>query len=221
MKWFCKNWYWVGGIVALLTLVFLVCDWHHLDVVRRLLILNFIALLVHQVEEYGWPGGEPAVMNIALRQSDIPDRYPLNQLSAMLVNCFIAYVIYVIPIFFPDKIWMGFAVMAFGLSQFIIHGIMTNVRMHTCYNPGLGAVVLLHFPISIYYIVYTWRHGLATGMDFVWGTVLCLLIAVIFVALMTYVVLADRNSKWPFTPAEMVRFRVAEKMAALQMHRRW
>lgn len=216
MKWFCRNWYWVGGAVALLTLVFLAFAWHDLDVVRRLLILNFVALLIHQVEEYGWPGGEPAVMNIALRQSDLPDRYPLNQLSAMVVNCFIAYVVYVIPIFFPDRIWMGFAVMAFGLSQFFIHGIATNVRMHTFYNPGLGAVVLLHFPISITYIVYTWRHGLVTGMDFVWGTVLCFGIAIVFVALMTYVVLANRNSKWPFSPEEMERFHVAEKMASIK-----
>ena len=79
MKWFCRNWYWVGGVVAAVTLIVLAVMWRQLDMLVRLQMLSFVAILVHQLEEYGWPGGEPAIMNIALQKSDIPNRYPLNQ----------------------------------------------------------------------------------------------------------------------------------------------
>ncbi|MBO4689833.1 MAG: HXXEE domain-containing protein, partial [Paludibacteraceae bacterium] len=64
MKWFCRNWYWVGGVVAAVTLIVLAVMWRQLDMLVRLQMLSFVAILIHQLEEYGWPGGEPAIMNI-------------------------------------------------------------------------------------------------------------------------------------------------------------
>jgi hypothetical protein len=43
-----------------------------------LLLLNFVVLLVHQFEEYGWPGGFPAIMNMVLQPSPTPDHYKLT-----------------------------------------------------------------------------------------------------------------------------------------------
>ena len=31
MKWFCRNWYWVGGVVAAVTLIVLAVMWRRLD----------------------------------------------------------------------------------------------------------------------------------------------------------------------------------------------
>ena len=46
-------------------------------------------------------------MNVVLRSSSIPDRYPLNQNSAMVVNVLAAYGFYLVPVFFPSVIWLA------------------------------------------------------------------------------------------------------------------
>ena len=215
MKWFCRNWYWVGGVVATVTLIVLAVMWRQLDMLVRLQMLSFVAILIHQLEEYGWPGGEPAIMNIVLQKSDIPNRYPLNQFSAMFTNVWITYTVYLIPVFLPNVIWLGLAPMLFGFSQFIVHGIATNIRLRSWYNPGLGAVVLLHYPIGIYYCWYVAHNGLATTSDWIWGAVYMFLVAGAGVGVMTYKVLANRDSKWVFADEEMERFRVKEKLAKI------
>src|SRR5207245_2575099 len=102
--------------------------------------------------EYGWPGGEPAIMNMVLQPSDAPDRYPLNQNSAMLVNVLITYGFYLVPVFFPKVIWLGLAPVLMGMLQFVVHGVVTNVKLKSIYNPGLAAVVFGHIPIGVFYI---------------------------------------------------------------------
>jgi len=67
MSFFRRHWYDVGAVVALGTVVRLIFGWHDIGVLQRLLLLNFVALLVHQYEEYGRPGSEPAIMNEVLR----------------------------------------------------------------------------------------------------------------------------------------------------------
>ena len=178
----------------------------------RLQLMSFIAILVHQLEEYGWPGGEPAIMNVVLQRSDIPDHYPLNRFSAMFTNVVIAYTVYLLPVFFPNVIWLGLTPMFFGFSQFIVHGIATNIRLRSFYNPGLGAVVLLHYPIGIYYCWYVAHNGLATTGDWIWGVVYTILVAGIVVSFLTYKVFPNRDSKWCFSAEEMARFHVREKM---------
>ena len=105
------------------TVICLVLNWNTLPTLIICQMISFCAMLVHQFEEYGCPGGEPAIMNIVLQNSDQPDRYPLNQFSAMLVNCLITYTIYLIPVFLPNVIWLGLIPMFLGFSQFIVHGI--------------------------------------------------------------------------------------------------
>ena len=217
MKWFCKNWYWVGGAVAAVTLVILLVMWNKLDILVRLQTISFIAMLVHQFEEYGYPGGEPAIMNIALQNSDIPNRYPLNQFSAMFTNVWGAYIMYLLPVLLPNVIWLGLAPMFMGFMQVFVHGIVTNIRMRSFYNPGLGAVIFLHCPVGAYYCWYVAHNDLATTGDWIWGAILTVFVAVFGIGFMTYKVLGSRDSKWAFTPEEMKRFNVEEKMRKVRM----
>src|SRR4051794_36827227 len=61
MNFLRRHWYEVGAVVAIGTTVWLILGWHDMGVLQQLLLLNFVVLLVHQYEEYGWPGGEPAI----------------------------------------------------------------------------------------------------------------------------------------------------------------
>ena len=215
MRFFRRHWYEIGGIVAIGAIAYLVFFWNQMDLLIRVLLMSFIAILVHQYEEYGFPGGEPAIMNMALQPSDIPDRYPLNQNSAMITNV-LAWIVYFLPVFFPHLIWFGLAPMLMGLSQFIVHGIATNIKMKSIYNPGLGAVVFLHLPIGIYYIYRIVSEGLVHGTDWIFAVIYLAFIAGGIVNGLTYKVLAKRDSKYVFDDVEMRRFNVAKKLERLK-----
>jgi len=212
MKFICRHWYNIGGVVAIGAIAYLAIFWGQLDMLVRLQLMSFIAILIHQFEEYGFPGGEPAIMNMVLRKSDMPDRYPLNQLSAMVTNVGAAYTCYLIPVFLPNVIWLGLMPMLFGFSQFIVHGIMTNKKMKSIYNPGLGAVVFLHYPVGIYYIYYIVSNELVMVSDWIFGVVYMFAVAAIFVNGVTYKIMPNKNTKYVFDKVEMERFNVKKKL---------
>ena len=212
LKAICRHWYNIGLAVALAAAALLAIFWKDMSVLLRLNTISFIAMLIHQFEEYGFPGGEPMIMNLALQGSDIPDRYPLNQFSAMFTNVFFAYVIYLLPVLFPNVIWLGIAPMLMGMMQFVVHGIITNLKMKSIYNPGLGAVVFLHIPVGVTYIRHITVNQFASGGTWVIGILYTVIATGFVLGYLTYIGLSDRNSKWKFDEVELKRFHVEEKL---------
>jgi hypothetical protein len=197
-----KYWQDIGGIVALVVSAALFINQQNMQEIRIILWLSFVAILVHQFEEYRWPGYFPGIFNIVIFKSAIPDRYPLNSQSAMVINLLIAYVFYLVPVFFIDLIWLGLAPIFMGFFQFIWHGVFANRKAKTMYNPGLFAVLFLHIPIGCWYINYILSHSLATASDWILG------IAYFIVA--TYILIIKGNmwmknekSKFNFTKKQL------------------
>ncbi|MGI5824369.1 MAG: HXXEE domain-containing protein [Bacillota bacterium] len=213
MTFYRNNWYYIGGIYFVL-LTFIIGLWgsSHIDPVRLILIYSFMALLVHQFEEYALPGGFPAIMNTVMKKSEHrPDRYPLNKKSCFLINVPLAYAFYIIAVIFPQAIWLGLAQILFGMLQFIMHGIIVNLKMKSIYNPGLGAVAFLHIPIGIYYMWYVSSQGLFTGGNIAGGIIAALAAAVVLVGL-PLLLLADPDSNYPFRKSEMERFNIKQNL---------
>lgn len=211
-----KNWYYAGGVlfVALAFLVGFFGD--ALDPLRNILLLSFMALLVHQFEEYAIPGGFPAVFNIGLMgEKEFPDRRPLNRKSALIVNVIEGYPFYLLAVIFPGVIWLGLVQILFGMAQFLIHGIVINLRLKTLYNPGLGTVVFLHWPIGLYYIWYVYTHGLIQPWHWIAAVVCTILAALLIIMLPIRLFTNDMNPAYAFSAEEMERFHVKEKMANL------
>lgn len=215
LKIYIKNWYYFGAIlfVALAYIIGFFGD--VINPIQKILTLSFMALLVHQFEEYGLPGGFPAIFNIvASGEMEAPDRFPLNQKSAAIVNVIGGYSFYIAAIFLPNLIWLGLAQILFGMMQITLHGIMINIKMKTFYNPGMGAVVFLHWPIGIYYIWYLHANGLVQALDWI-GAIACTVAAAIFIIALPVRLLRDKNSEYPFSMEEMERFHMKEKLAKL------
>jgi hypothetical protein len=213
MSFYRKNWYYVGGVLFVV-LTFIVGFWgNEIDPLRKILLLSFMALLMHQFEEYAVPGGFPAVFNIGWNhETEAPDRYPLNRLTCVCVNTFLAYPFYILPIVFPRIIWLGLAQILFGMvGQLLVHGIVINRKLHSYYNPGLAVTIFLHVPIGAYYIWYVYVHGLIEPWHWAAGIAACGLATVLVVGLPVRL-LRDRNSPYPFSPEEMARFYVGETM---------
>ena len=76
------------------------------------------------------------------------------------------------PGFFQNIIWRLVGTYFNGIFQFIWHGIFANIKAKTIYNPGLGAVVLLHVPIGYVYMIYSFtQSGYKFGLV-IWGDLL-------------------------------------------------
>lgn len=206
MKFYRENWYSIGGVLfVILTFYMGLCE-NNFSHVQVILIYSFMALLVHQFEEYVCPGGFPGIFNIAVNEEkQVSDRYPLNANLSMIINVFIAYPFYIIPIFLPHVFWLGIAQVLFGTYQIIIHGVVINKKLKSIYNPGLASAVFLHLPIAIYYCRYVSINHLASTGDFIIGVVVSILFALVSIAIPIRL-LRNRNSKYPFTENRMYRY---------------
>jgi len=219
MNFYRKNWYYVGGAIFVALAIVLAVYWNDFSVLRKLMVMSFMAVLFHEFEEYAWPGGFPAVYNIVFRPDGDgqPDRSPLNQKSAIFANVVIAYPFWALPIFFPEVIWLGLAPVLFGMSQVVLHGIMVNKKMHTVYNPGVFSVIFVHWPVGIFYIWHIVSNGLVAWWMWPVAVGYMLVFLVFGVSLPVTNWLNDKNPKYAFSEQEMARFRVAEKMKKLAL----
>lgn len=213
LKFLRRHWHDIGLISAIVAGVYLIFAWNELVFLQIILLLNFIVVLLHQFEEYSWPGGFPAVANMVLMQSERPDRYPLNQNSSMVANLIFAYGFYLIPVFFPTVIWLGLATVLVGaIAQFIGHAIFVNIKLKSFYSPGVATDVFGWIPIGVVYIYYI----LANNLVNLWVLLLAVVWAAVFMFLNFFILeqklLGDINSPYPFDPDEMKRFDVEKKL---------
>lgn len=216
MAWYRHNWYYMG-MVLFIALSFVMGFWgNHFSTIQVILIFSFMAMLVHQWEEYAYPGGFPSIANIiSFGEKDIPDRYPLNANQCLISNVFLTYPFYILPVFFPNAIWFGLAQVLLGMIiQLLAHGIMVNIRLKSFYNPGLAAVVFLHVPLGVYYIWYVTTNHLASAGDFVIGAIGAILASLLLFGLPIRL-LRSRTSNYPFSAEEMDGF-ARQKVAQIR-----
>ena len=206
MKFWRRNWYYLGGILFV-ALSFFMGFWGSMfSRIQVILIFSFMAMLVHQFEEYALPGGFPSITNIVMfGEKKAPDRYPLNANQCWISNVLLTYPFYIIPVFFPNLIWLGLAQVIAGMLQVFAHGIVENIRLKSLYNPGLGATMFLQLPLGIYYIWYVATNNLAGPWTYVIG-VIGAFVALGLLFLLPIRLLRSRDSKYPFAEEEMFGF---------------
>ena len=214
MKFIRRHWYVIGLLFSAAAVLWACLG--DLRTVQIILLLNFAVLPVHQFEEYAWPGGEPWIINEVMnKKGSRPDRYPLNQNNAFFINVVLAFPFYLVPVFFPDLVWLGLAPTLFGFSQIVVHGFLNNKKLKSLYNPGMAAVVLGHIPIGIWYLVEVHSKGMIT----IWDWVFAVAYMAIFIGVGTlrigYGLLADEDSAYPFAPEEMERFGRQDRLARI------
>ncbi len=204
MTFWRKNWYYIGGIIFV-ALAFLMGLWgvDHLSRIRVILIFSWMAMLMHQFEEYALPGGFPIISNMGgLGELDHPERYPLNAMQCFISNVFFCYLSYIIPILFPNLIWMGASQVMAGVWQLPGHGIAMNLRIRRAYNPGLASTFFLQTPVAVYYIWYVIHYMPEQAHQLWWGipgSIAMLLLTFIIPIL----IMMNKNSKYPFDDKEL------------------
>ena len=147
-----KNWPRVGALLGMGIAGATVLASRKLPRAQALAAANFAALTVHQYEEYQDPGYFPGQFNAGVLHSDVPDRYPLNTNTALIVNVPLAYTFYALPIVLPKHRTLGLAPVLFGFLQAVGHGTAFPRLAGDRYSPGFIASILLHVPIGAAYL---------------------------------------------------------------------
>jgi hypothetical protein len=215
MRFIRRHWYSLGLAVAFICVLWAFVG--ALRTVQLILLLNFVVLLLHQFEEYAWPGGEPWIINEVMQpKGNRPDRYPLNQNNAFVINVPLAYSFYLIPVFFPDTVWVGLAPVLFGFGQFVGHSVANNRKLKSLYNPGLAAVVLGHVPLGVWYVREVHTRNMISIWDWAFAILYMALFIVVGMLKVGYGILADEDSSYPFAPEEMERFERRRRLARIR-----
>lgn len=204
LKFWRRYWYYIGGVLFVL-LAFFMGLWgcEHLPKAQTILIFSWMAMLLHQFEEYGLPGGMPSITNMAaFREKEVPERYPFNAQQCFICNVFLCYAFYILAILFPDIVWLGASQVFCVIVQLLAHGLLINYSLKDFYNPGLASTFLLQLPVAIWYVRYVMNTVPEKANELWWG-ILGAFIAMIICFIGPVFLLKKKQNLYPFDPNEM------------------
>ena len=216
MTWYRNNWYYVGGIIFVILAFAVTLFGGEMDPLRKIMLLSFMALTLHQFEEYVLPGGFPMCWNMGVvGEMERPESYLLNKKSAFVCNVVCMYPLYIAAIIWCEFYLLGLVTMYFHITQIIMHGIIINKKLHTKYNPGMGTIIFVMIPLGIYYICYIAQNCDVPGWNW-WVAILLLPIIAASTLLLPMKIFGDKNSPYKWTEAETKKFNVRDKLAKIK-----
>lgn len=172
MKILRYHWFDIGLVLAVIIDISLFFTNHVMSDLQLILWISLISLFLHQAEEYRFPGYFPGMINSVMYKSKMPDRFPLNANTALIVNVVVGWLFYFLAAIFAEKaVWLGIATIMISLGNFFAHTFAFNIKGKTIYNPGLLTSILLFLPISIYFFYIVISGHLADTLNWVLGIV--------------------------------------------------
>lgn len=172
--------------------------------------LSLGSLFLHQIEEWRYPGYFPGMLNTTMFKSDMPDRYPLNANSGMIVNVVFGWGSYLLAaLFWQQAIWLAIATILVSVGNIVAHTIIFNIKGKTLYNPGLITSWLFFVPIVYFFFQMVVGEQLATPLDWAIGVALGIVLNYFCIYKMI-LWLADRNTPYVF-PSCFISFNSDKK----------
>ena len=196
MNFFRYHWFDIGLALAVaLALTLYIAQPNGLSL---LLWISLGSLFLHQVEEWRFPGYFPGMVNKAMFNSDLPDRFPLNANSGMLINVVLGWGGYLLAaLFWKHAMWLAIATILVSLGNIFAHTIIFNIKGKTFYNPGLITSWVFFAPIVYLFFDYVISQKLATPLD--WSIGVLLGIALNYFGVYKMIIwLADKNTPYVF-----------------------
>lgn len=204
MNFLRNHWYDIGGILGVITLGTLYFSLPVISNYQTLMWFSLVSLFFHQVEEYRIVGTFPGMINRVVFNSNLPDRYPLNSNTSLIINVWIGWSLYLLAAITGERfVWLGMATILISLGNIIAHTFLFNVKGKTVYNAGLATSWLLFAPCVYFFFMIIQSEGLATPADYLIGIPLGIIINVFAVfKLITW--LADRNTTYTFKNRQLL-----------------
>lgn len=160
--------------------------------------LSLVSLLFHQLEEYRIVGTFPGMLNTVMYKSELPNRYPLNTNTALLVNVIVGWTFYFFAAFFAEKaIWLGLATILLSLGNIIAHTFLFTIKGKTIYNAGMVTSWIFFAPCIYFFSSIVHNENLISTTDYLIGIPTGIILNVIGV-LKIIDWTADRNTPYIF-----------------------
>ncbi|VDG24740.1 HXXEE domain-containing protein [Lactiplantibacillus mudanjiangensis] len=213
MKFYMKHWYYISGVLFVLCSFGMMIFGRHIPVFQTILILNFMMTLLHEFEEYGLPGGFPAVMNMAfMGERADANHYPLDKRTSFINNVWMVSIVYLLAACFPTWYWLGILTISIGMIQVIVHGVVANIKLHTLVSPGTITAVFGHLPIGVAYFMYIANHNLSIAAWNWWAGILLIPFGAFLLIMAPILLLRNRKSPYTWSAEEINHFHVANRL---------
>jgi len=156
--WLKRDWANAGFLISIFLFVFLFVFIKDTDFVLFLLLLPTPLYMLHQTEEYIFPGGFRKFFNIDILKLDTPDK-PIDENFIFYVNVGLIWII--LPIFgllaatdYQYGLWIPY----FSFFAGVAH-IALGIKARNRYNPGLVISLLLNIPVGAWSVLYLVDQG--------------------------------------------------------------
>ena len=157
--WLKKEWAKVGLILSIYLFVMLFVFVRKYDFVLFILLLQTPLYMLHQTEEYIFPGGFGKFFNTKIFNLATEDK-PLDENFIFYVNVMLIWI--ALPVFgllstlsYGFGLWLPY----FSLFAGVAH-IALALKARKLYNPGLLMSLLINIPVGLWSILYLMGQGL-------------------------------------------------------------
>jgi hypothetical protein len=158
-NWLKRDWAKTGLVLSIYLFIFLFVFVRQVDMVLFILLLQTPLYMLHQAEEYVFPGGFGKFFNMDIFKLATEDE-PVDENFIFYVNILIIWI--ALPIFgllaIQNYRW-GLWIPYFSLFAGIAH-IALAIKAKKLYNPGLIVSLLLNIPIGLWSILYLLEMGI-------------------------------------------------------------
>lgn len=158
-NWLKRDWAKVGFVLAIFLFVFLFVFARRYDFVVFLLLVQTPLYMLHETEEYVFPGGFPEFFHRYIFKLDTEDG-PLTEDFIFYVNVIIVWIL--LPSFgllsvidYRYGLWIPY----FSFFAGVAH-ILLAIRARKLYNPGLIVSLSLNIPVGLWSIFYMIDQGI-------------------------------------------------------------
>jgi tryptophan-rich sensory protein len=129
--------------------------------------------MLHQFEEYQYPGGFKEFFNQTIYNKTWIIRFPLNDTAIFMVNVVVAWTAYTYSALHPEYLWLALGLFCITFFNGFLHSFLFFRKKK--YNPGFYTGLFLFIPFSSYAIytlseVLTWNDWISGLTIFVIGT---------------------------------------------------
>ena len=157
-NWLKRDWAKTGFILSLFLFVFLFVFVRKADIVLFILLLQTPLYMLHQTEEYVFPGGFGKFFNMDIFKLETENE-PIDENFIFFVNILLIWII--LPLFgllatinYQFGLWIPY----FSFFAGIAH-IALALKAKKLYNPGLIVSLFVNIPIGLWSILYLINKG--------------------------------------------------------------
>ena len=166
-QWLKKDWAKVGLILSIFLLVFLFVFVRKYDFVVFILLLQTPLYMLHEVEEYIFPGGFGKYFNTEIFKLETEDK-PMDENFIFYVNIILIW--FALPLFgllstinYQFGLWIPY----FSFFAGVAH-IALGIKAKKLYSPGLIVSLLVNIPVGLWSVFYLIDKGILSNFFLIW-----------------------------------------------------